>query len=371
MRGIYITPFDMAQKGYKGVANKNEYIRKAFLNHSVLLDKLFISAGTIQKNDDTIYTFDPGAIQLKYMQLYKLYERILTQVDFSAYTFLIIRYPFSTPYFLHFLKSVKKKFPSIQILIDVPTYPYELELSPVLKLVDTFFRKQLKKYVDYCITYCEQDELFGIPCIKIQNGVNISEINVVNKRNQDHKASLTILSVANISFWHGLDRMISGLKNYYHDDSHKMPVKFIIVGDGAAVPELMKMVEKENLSSVVTFTGYLTGEALSNIYEEGDLALGSLAAFRKNVLQDSSFKAREYCARGIPFVLTIKDVDFPETLPFVKYVENNESPIDIQLLVSFYESLINYPVQSEMRAYAEQHLSWEVKVGKIIKYLNK
>jgi hypothetical protein len=66
-------------------------------------------------------------------------------------------------------------------------------------------------------------------------------------------------------------------------------------------------------------------------------------------------------------------VDFPEDFPFSLRVEPNDSPIDIQKVVSFYEKLKkNYPNHSLlMRKYAEEKLSWEAKMKPLIeKILN-
>jgi len=98
------------------------------------------------------------------------------------------------------------------------------------------------------------------------------------------------------------------------------------------------------------------GEDLDKVVDECDIAFGSLANHRKGLYADSALKNREYCARGIPFVIAYEDWYFPETFPFVYRIPKDDTPVDVSQVIKWYENLIkehpNYSM--EMRKYAEE-----------------
>jgi len=77
-------------------------------------------------------------------------------------------------------------------------------------------------------------------------------------------------------------------------------------------------------------------------------------------------KVREYCARGIPFIIASTDPDFPDDFPYMMRVPANDEPIDIQKVIVFYERISSTNYVDEMRKYAEQNLSWERKLSPLI-----
>ena len=99
-----------------------------------------------------------------------------------------------------------------------------------------------------------------------------------------------------------------------------------------------------------------------------DVALDSLAIHRLRLPTSSSLKAREYCARGVPFVLASADADFPPELDFVHRTSSDESALDVSALVSFYERLrrMHPDVHREMRRHAEKSLSWKTKLEPLV-----
>lgn len=60
--------------------------------------------------------------------------------------------------------------------LELPTYPYEAEnsigvLNKIKMQIDLYYRKELKKYIDFIVTFYEgHKELFGIPVEVIPNG---------------------------------------------------------------------------------------------------------------------------------------------------------------------------------------------------------
>ena len=260
-------------------------------------------------------------------------------------------------------------------ILEYPTYPYEEEYKKIQpKLEHILFwnnkPKKIEELVDLVVGISAEknlnvDEKF----ILINNGIQLEGLNI---KKQNKKNYLNLLSIANVAFWHGYDRIIKGLHEYYKINPEK-EVFYHCVGEGPELTNLKKLTKELNLEKYVIFHGTKTGEDLDKVVDECDIALGSLGNHRKGLYADSALKNREYCARGIPFVIASDDQDFPETFPFVYRIPKDDSPVDINQVIKWYENLIkehpNYSI--EMRKYAEENLSWDAKMKPVIEKIKE
>jgi len=260
-------------------------------------------------------------------------------------------------------------------LLEYFTYPYEEEYKNILPKLDRIFfgndkRRRMEKLVDLVVGISAEknlnvDEKF----ILITNGIQLDSMKV---KKQNKKNYLNLLSIAVVSFWHGYDRIIKGLYEYYKTNPEK-EIYYHCVGEGSDLENLKTLVRELSLEKYVIFHGIKTGEDLDKVVDECDIAFGSLANHRKKLYADCALKNREYCARGIPFVIASDDPDFPETFPFVYRIPKDDTPVDINQVVKWYESLIkahpNYSM--EMRKYAEQNLSWDAKMKPVIEKIKE
>lgn len=83
------------------------------------------------------------------------------------------------------------------------------------------------------------------------------------------------------------------------------------------------------------FYGKLTGEKLDAIYENLDIAVGSLGLYKAGIQSNSPIKSQEYCARGIPFVYGDDDTSFNKNQYFVYQVVDDATPIDMIEIIRF------------------------------------
>ncbi len=112
----------------------------------------------------------------------------------------------------------------------------------------------------------------------------------------------------------------------------------------------------------MVFHGFTTGNALDALFDQCHVAVGSLGIHRKGLTQTSELKAREYCARGIPYIIACADPDFPAGFPYILRLPADESPIDIEQVLAFAREVCADPDHPQkMRSYAEEHLDWSVK----------
>lgn len=229
-----------------------------------------------------------------------------------------------------------------------------------------FGRKVLKRIAgivgvteEICLYEKERARIENIACLPNGNGIDIAS---VRERKIEQKAfdTLEMLCVAHVAKWHGLDRLIKGMAEYQGNVRPQLH----IVGDGSEIPNLKRLVTYLKLENSVIFHGFKTGKELDELFDRCHVAVGSLAIHRAG--SGSPLKSKEYCARGIPFVDSVNDADFDYNLPFRLKLTSDDTPIDIEALVSFTRNALSDSSQAEkMRCYAQERLDWSIKMKRL------
>jgi glycosyltransferase involved in cell wall biosynthesis len=373
MRGLLVCPISADFPGNRGILNKMAYQRSALEELAGAADVICNGIEGPLFDGHRFATYALTGRPFNSFNHFVLFYKHATKLCVSRqYDFVYIRYPLAHPSFLRFLRDIKRSQPDLKVVLEVPTFPYRNELrSPkqrVLLALDDIGHRHLKKYVDAVVTFFGQSEIHGIPCIQVANGVDVDSIRF--RERPRNGAELRILVAANLADWHGIDRVLRGLDEYRLQQANP-DVTLSIVGDGPAASQLRTLSHELELADVVQFHGLRTGAELDALFEEADLALGSLGMHRLGLERSSSLKTREYCARGIPFVLASEDPDFERDFPFVLHVAADDSPADIEAFVRFMKELRErYPdYPTEMRRHAETHLTWKAKLDPVIEYI--
>jgi len=273
---------------------------------------------------------------------------------------------------LKLFRSLKRE--GLFLVVEFPTFPYVNESSKKLFVIsDNLFAKKLGKYIDIAVTPANVSEpILGAKTIRISNGVDLRT--TPKKRN---KLSIddvfNLIGVANVSHWHGFDRVIYGIARYYakHGTSAQPEVFFHIVGVGKNLIELQNLARSLGVGKYVIFHGTKVSDELDRLFDMSHVAVGSLGNHRKGLKESSDLKTREYCARGIPFVISYEDEDFSDGFPYMLKVEATDEPIDINSVINFYRNVFHMDYINEMRKYAEERLSWDVKLKPLIQELFK
>ena len=302
-------------------------------------------------------------------QYFKIFLDLDKEYKFDYY--YIRRISPVTPAMLNALKKLREE--NKIIFYEIPTFPWKEEakknFNKISYCMDVLSYGKLLKLVDYVpAIYNDSATLSKIEkkkFIKISNGISAKNIKL--KRNKKNDNTINFVSVAFTAKWHGYDRIIKGLYEYYKTNPEK-EIYYHCVGEGDDLENLKTLVRELSLEKYVIFHGIKTGEDLDKVVDECDIAFGSLANHRKRLYADSALKNREYCARGIPFVIASDDQDFSETFPFVYRIPKDDTPVDVSQVIKWYENLIkehpNYSI--EMRKYAEEKLSWDAKMKPVI-----
>lgn len=286
------------------------------------------------------------------------------QIDFTY----IRSYHNANPFTIHFIKQLNKV--NIKSVVEIPTYPYDQEYitfrSKIDLAIDKYFRKKLAKQLVGIVTFSEATTIFGQTTIRISNGIDFSAIRIKSTVNDTSK-HLHLIGVAEVHFWHGFDRVIKGLAEYYKK-KREYNVYFHIVGEAFSEREkkdVFDPIQELGLENYVIAHGAQHGEALDNLFNISDLGIGSLGRHRSNITQIKTLKNREYAARGIPFVYSEMDSDF-DNRNYVLKEAADESPINIEQLIEFYHSKSWFP--QEIRN-SIQNLSWKQQMQKVIDFL--
>lgn len=281
----------------------------------------------------------------------------------------------ANPFTIRLFRQIKRM--GIKAVMEIPTYPYDSEYIGAdwrvqfNLVIDKLYRKKLAKQMTAIVTFSDKEMIFGQRTIRISNGIDFSSLPL--KKRQKYKTSdsaIHLIGVAEVHYWHGYDRLIHGLGEYYQSP-HNEDVYFHIVGgvapsemyDTPQAPGFDGYIKKYGIKKYIIFHGQQYGERLDNLFNEADFAIGSLARHRTHIDKIKTLKNREYAARGIPFIYSETDEDF-DTMPYVLKAQADESPINIHNLLCFNENLALSP--QEIRE-SIKHLSWKSQMNKVIK----
>jgi len=297
------------------------------------------------------------------------YRPILEYVKENDISFVYMRSDHNaSPFLTRFVKWLRGM--GVKIVMEIPTYPYDQEYSTfkmkVSLFFDKLFRKSLARQLNAIVTFSNEPEIFGQHAIRVSNGIDFSSIQL--KQNNHSGGVLHLIGVAEIHFWHGFDRVIAGLADYYKNRSNPCKVYFHIVGEFSGEREkneIVPLIKENHLENYVTLHGRLFGEDLDALFDRSDIGIGSLARHRSGITFIKTLKNREYAARGIPFVYSETDEDFEE-MPYTMKVAADESPVNIQQIVNFYHSVT---VSPEDIRNSVTHLSWKNQMQKVLNSL--
>lgn len=295
------------------------------------------------------------------------------------YDVCYIRYEFSDPGFLGLLKVLRRSCK--KIVLELPTYPYEDEnrdgvLSRMRLLIDRQFRKQLHKYIDLVVTfYAGYESIFGIPVQVIPNGFDFTEASVV--QNPLPKDVIHIIAVSSMRIWHGYERFLTGMRDYYHDGNNsRRDIILHLVGNGREYGKYAALVEEYGLKEHVVMEGAMAGEPLNALYEQCAIGIDSLARHRSGIDVLSSLKSREYGAKGLPIINSCKIDVIDDDFPYLLRVPADETPVNMPDVIAFFNRCFcsgksRAEVGQEIRAYVEERSGMKETLRPMIQRLER
>jgi hypothetical protein len=268
--------------------------------------------------------------------------------------------------FLFFVRSKVSK-----IIIDIPSYPYDKELSGFkgkLGLVaHKLSRPFIRRYVDEIYyTGALTGTIWGVKSRRIYNSFLEAECPPIKKNNT--ASGISFIGVANLRAYHGYDRLIKSMAAYR--DSHgSCPFVFNIVSPiNDEASRLISFVEELRLKNNVFFHGKLSGKNLDEIFDRSDIGVDSLARHRTSNCYNDSIKSKEYIFRCIPFIKSHID-DSVDRTPFCYTVTPSDDVFDLSIIVLWYRGLTVKCL--DFRKYALDNFLWERQYSNIGHYFSK
>lgn len=263
-------------------------------------------------------------------------------------------------------KTTKKV--NATLIYEIPTYPQtEAQMSGLRGLFVRYskrFDKVFHSLVDAYVLIGEDagGEYRGKPAINIENGIDVSNVPVRTPKNED---SIHILALASMSYWHGYDRLIRSLAQYKGED--KIIIHMVGGNDGGCLNDWQELAFKLNLTESVVFHGQMTGKALEEMFDLCDIGVNSLAMYRKGFAVTMELKAREYIARGLPFVCAVEDPALNDSQgTFWLRIPNDDSVPDMGQIAKFaLDMKKDISHVDSLRKLAENRMTWEMQYKKV------
>lgn len=294
--------------------------------------------------------------------IFKVLRKILVPDDFSV---IYLRYAGCSLNMTRFLKHMKTN-KNILTLAELPTFMKKWEpgtsLSGKVKfLIKKLIDNYMPKAIDYVVTFDSHKKLFGKPTIQIENFVDVDSIKVRDLKPLNDDIHLIAVAMATPS--HGFDRVIKGLADYY-SNSPTRKVYFHIVGGVNVIEQWKSLARELSVNNYTIFEGLKYGEELDSLFNLCQIGVASLAIFRKKCDKASELKIREYLSRGIPFIYSAFEPEI-DGLEYIHKVSHNESPIDINNIIEFTDSIDFVKASSTLRRFAEQNCMCAAQFSKL------
>jgi glycosyltransferase involved in cell wall biosynthesis len=192
------------------------------------------------------------------------------------------------------------------------------ELGTVLSLYNRLTRGILLKRVSGLVSVSEElarDASYSAyhkPMRVISNGIDLSAFPPLDAPN-NKTPRLVFIGTPGYS-WHGVDKLVELARTF--PDLH-----IDIVGYD-------QLPEFEPLPSNLTLHGYLGAESYRKVMAGCDLAISTLALYRKGMEEACPLKTRECLAYGLPMVLPYVDTDLKDLeADFLLKIPNKEDNI--------------------------------------------
>lgn len=307
--------------------------------------------------------------------LLRRYDIIEKSIHLKRYDYVILRYPNGDPSGIEF--ASKYNIITEHHTMEIPEYLSHLksEVSPIIRVLKMTRLKLERGYGHEILSHVKgiigvTDEIMNaelnrvnkvIPSATIPNGIAVKNITQTGFKPFDGKTLDLIMIAGSFSPWHGLDRIISS-RNLYRGN---VKINLHIVGN-------IKKADLRHITSdfsAIKFYGFKDGAELDEIMKNMNVAISTLALFRKDMNEACTLKTREYTARGIPFVLAYKDTDLrhvDENHRFYLFADNNDLPIDMDRIIDFARQMskksYKQSISPYMRAYALKYMDWAAKI---------
>lgn len=363
---IFILTF--VDSNYTGINSKILTQKNAFIN---LGHECFVGFFEPASDDNIAYVINGREVHQYHKRFFKLERYIALSSIFNwiidnNIQVVYFRYAIcANPFIINFFKNLKKR--GIRIITEIPTFPYDKEITKsssisYFYLMHKCFRKRLLNYSDKILTFSDDKSIYGLPAINIDNAIDTA--NYPTKKHLALNDEFHLIGVANISYWHGFDRIIQGIYNYNKGNNDIKIIFHIVGGDSNSIDfrNLVNLVKELNLRNYVIFHGPKTGNELNRLFDISHMAVGSLGRHRSGIHALKALKNNEYACRGIPFMYSENNPLYDNEYYTYK-IPADESIINMDAIIGFYNSIDTNPFIIHEN-FIMKNLTWEHQFNK-------
>lgn len=306
------------------------------------------------------------------------WKRCVRELD--GYDGLYHRHVYTDYQMLRAFRFIKKRNPEFKIVLELPTYPYEKERKHGLMYYrDIFYRRFLRKYIDRIVVFGNFRRVWGIPCIRTRNGIDMEL--TAPKKSLERSDGFDLCMIADLEFWHGVDRLLNGLVQYYENNGTEDIKIHLVCGvsNTKKLLEIKNVIEKSILKDKVILYRNLSGKDLDKVYDICHMASASLGRHRTKLDKagvTSEIKTREYLAKGIPFIYSTEiDVFENNHADFAKQISTDDKPVNFSDVVDFYKHLLEkydkQELKERIRKFGQETVSMDKTMEPVVQFYKK
>lgn len=222
--------------------------------------------------------------------------------------------------------------------------------------------------------------MFGVKAIQFRNGFDFSKsrIRKINPKISEDE-TINIVLCALFSRWHGYERIINGLHEYYQSGGMRNIVLHF-VGEGKESDNYKNLVSRYGLGAHAIFHGSKSWGEIEGIYDMCDLAVASLGIYKMKIEYICSLKLREYLAAGLPIIGTGRmDVEECDGLRgYILSFPNDSTAIPMDRVIAFYDDLYRGKSKEEVigmcvsiRNAIEKNFNMDAAMANIVRYIKE
>lgn len=305
--------------------------------------------------------------------------------------YVYCRYPAAGSFIAKWTKMYHKKVFFEHVTSETPEIrlykkenPPRLNLSSILSYMEFYFiplfnewiyGRRIRRRAAFGISNSEniadyEKKMAARNYVRIIAGdaVNTLEYKLRNIEQVPRRLNMVFLKGA-VTFaeFNGLDRIFKGLANYKGDWN----LHFHLYGRNLEWEK--QCVREFGVESLVSMHDFIDKNELDKKIEMFDLGIGAFGVHRKGLKSTTTIKAREYFARGLPFIFGHNDPDIsgnPELKKCCLEFEADDSPVDFEKVIEWYKSIGDpYETAAFMHHFSLNHLDYNIKMKRLIDFL--
>ncbi len=250
----------------------------------------------------------------------------------------------------------------------------------IINALEILWGKQYRRYVTGLVGVTEEITCYEKKVAKgkrhyfktIGNGIDLKKYPLRTPGQDPENSEIRILFVGSGFRTHGVDRLIKSIDSYLRANENPRQIILKVAGDSHEMHLNKRLVNRLGLSAKVIFTGNLDSSDLDHLFDWATVGVGSLGIHRKGLKLTSELKAREYCARGLPFFWSTNDSDFIPGWPYILQIPENNRRFNMDPIISFADRMkADRSHHIIMRQYASEHLDWNVKIRELVSFFEE